>query len=91
MVPKLINTQRGPGHYYCGPLEAGLDEQVLSNIGWANVMPAADAVVDLTLSGQPLKFNGNGYHDKVSSISYPFALVIVQIVQLLTIWYLELG
>jgi hypothetical protein len=87
VVPKLINTQRGPGHYYCGPLEAGLDEQVLSNI----VMPAADAVVDLTLSGQPLKFNGNGYHDKVSYISYPFALVIVQIVQLLTIWYLELG
>ena len=70
MFPELIYSQRGPGHYYCGPLEAGLDEQVLPNIGWANVMPAADAVVDVTLLGQTLKFEGNGYHDKVGSSSF---------------------
>ncbi|KFZ08170.1 hypothetical protein V501_06075 [Pseudogymnoascus sp. VKM F-4519 (FW-2642)] len=55
---------RGPGHYNCGPLGPGQDEQSLPNIGWVNVMPGADAVVDVKVLGKPLKFTGHGYHDK---------------------------
>lgn len=62
---KLTNFQRGPDHYDCSPLGAGVDQQVLPNIGWVNVMPAADANVDVTLLGHKLNFVGNGYHDKV--------------------------
>jgi hypothetical protein len=29
-------------------------------------MPGADAVVDVKVLGKPLKFEGHGYHDKVS-------------------------
>jgi hypothetical protein len=65
LFSKLIIIKRGPGHYHCGPLEAGLDEQVLPNIGWVNVMPAADATIDVTILGRKLNFVGNGYHDKV--------------------------
>lgn len=57
----------------CGPLEEGQDEQVLPDIGWVNVMPAADAVVDVGILGQSLQFSGNGYHDKVQ---YSPALVL---------------
>ncbi|CVK98772.1 uncharacterized protein FMAN_08448 [Fusarium mangiferae] len=55
---------RGPGHYVCGPLEAGQNMKVLPNVGWVNVMPAADAAVDVKINGQKIKFTGNGYHDK---------------------------
>ncbi|PVH97389.1 hypothetical protein DM02DRAFT_730602, partial [Periconia macrospinosa] len=61
---KLSLKSRGPGHYVCGPLEEGQNTQVLPHIGWVNVMPAADATVDVTVAGKPLKFQGNGYHDK---------------------------
>lgn len=39
--------------------------KVLPNVGWVNVMPAADAAVDVKINGQNIKFTGNGYHDKV--------------------------
>ncbi|KAF4332253.1 hydroxyneurosporene synthase [Fusarium beomiforme] len=55
---------RGPGHYVCGPLEGGQPERVLPHVGWVNVMPAADAAVDVTIWGEKIKFTGNGYHDK---------------------------
>ncbi|KFY46544.1 hypothetical protein V495_02397 [Pseudogymnoascus sp. VKM F-4514 (FW-929)] len=55
---------RGPGHYNCGPLGPNQDEQSLPHIGWVNVMPGADAVVDVKVLGKPLKFEGHGYHDK---------------------------
>ncbi|OQV07084.1 hypothetical protein CLAIMM_11568 [Cladophialophora immunda] len=55
---------RGPGHYVCGPLEGGQPEEVLPHVGWVNVMPAADAEVNVNVLGTPLKFSGNGYHDK---------------------------
>jgi len=52
----------------CGPLEGGQPEQVLPHIGWVNVMPAADATVDVTILGKSLQFQGNGYHDKVRAV-----------------------
>ncbi|KAF4947055.1 hypothetical protein FGADI_10685 [Fusarium gaditjirri] len=60
----LALSSRGPGHYVCGPLEAGQNEKILPNIGWVNTMPAADAAVDVSINGQKIKFTGNGYHDK---------------------------
>jgi hypothetical protein len=34
-------------------------------MGWANAVPDADAVVNMTIDGLPLMFEGIGYHDKV--------------------------
>lgn len=45
-----------------------MDERIIPHVGWVNVLPAADASVDITVLGQELKFEGNGYHDKVGSI-----------------------
>jgi len=42
-----------------------VDEQLMPNIGWVNVMPAADATVDISFGERKLQFKGHGYHDKV--------------------------
>jgi hypothetical protein len=55
-----------PAHYPCGPVEEGQDLEVTPHIGWANAVPDANAVADFTVGGVPLKFEGPGYHDKVS-------------------------
>ncbi|KIY02374.1 uncharacterized protein Z520_02512 [Fonsecaea multimorphosa CBS 102226] len=55
---------RGPGHYPCSPLVAGANEQIMPHVGWANVLPAADASVHMNFGGTPMVFQGNGYHDK---------------------------
>ncbi|PYH89413.1 hypothetical protein BO71DRAFT_453457 [Aspergillus ellipticus CBS 707.79] len=33
-------------------------------LGWVDLVPAARAVVDVVVDGQPLQFTGYGYHDK---------------------------
>ncbi|KAJ7076688.1 hypothetical protein B0H15DRAFT_941228 [Mycena belliarum] len=53
-----------PGHYPCGPIEAGQTLEVGPHIGWANAVPDATAVVDLLIGGNPFAFVGTGYHDK---------------------------
>lgn len=58
--------QNAPAHYACGPNQPGVNLEVSPNVGWANAMPDADAVVNFTIGGRALQFNGVGYHDKVS-------------------------
>ncbi|KAJ7686123.1 hypothetical protein B0H17DRAFT_1013780 [Mycena rosella] len=53
-----------PGHYPCGPVEAGQNLEVGPHIGWANAVPDAASVVDLNIGGSRLAFKGTGYHDK---------------------------
>ncbi|KAK9453370.1 hypothetical protein V1511DRAFT_505523 [Dipodascopsis uninucleata] len=53
-----------PGHYPCSPLVAGVSEEAMPHLGWSNVIPDANSVVDLTLKGNSVKFTGYGYHDK---------------------------
>ncbi|KAJ7158013.1 hypothetical protein C8R43DRAFT_1234438 [Mycena crocata] len=53
-----------PGHYPCGPIEAGQNMQVGPGIGWANAIPDAAASVNLSIGGTKLAFTGTGYHDK---------------------------
>lgn len=54
-----------PAHYPCGPVEAGQNMMVGPNIGWANAIPDAIGIVDVTINGSSLAFTGVGYHDKV--------------------------
>lgn len=56
----------GPAHYPCGPVKAGENLEVSPNVGWANAVPAANAVADFRVSGSQLSFSGPGYHDKVN-------------------------
>lgn len=53
-----------PAHGPCSLRGPGANEKILPNVGWANAVPDSNAVVDFTVGGQPLKFNGLGYHDK---------------------------
>ncbi|KAH8706049.1 hypothetical protein BGW36DRAFT_272493, partial [Talaromyces proteolyticus] len=61
-----------PGHYPCGPLEVGQNEEILPGIGWVNVVPDAQGTVNMTIDGKLLSFTGYGYHDKNWS-NQPFA------------------
>jgi hypothetical protein len=36
----------------------------MPHVGWANAVPDANAVVNMTVNGAPLQFSGYGYHDK---------------------------
>ncbi|UKZ48287.1 hypothetical protein TrVGV298_002510 [Trichoderma virens] len=52
-------------HYRCGLNVAGVSEEILPNIGWANAVPDGYAVVDLVIKDTKLQFrNGIAYHDK---------------------------
>lgn len=65
---KLVS--RAPAHYPCGPAKEGVSMEVVPNIGWSNAIPDGDADVDFAINGDTtLKFEGAGYHDKVSSPS----------------------
>lgn len=70
--------KRGPGHYPCSPLVSGANELLMPHVGWANVMPAADATVSLKFDGRQLNFEGNGYHDKVLFFSSCLAFNLPQ-------------
>ncbi|KAJ7449424.1 hypothetical protein B0H11DRAFT_2056792 [Mycena galericulata] len=53
-----------PAHYPCGPAVAGQNMEVGPQIGWANAVPDAASVVNLSIYGVELAFEGVGYHDK---------------------------
>ncbi|PTB57241.1 hypothetical protein M431DRAFT_4303 [Trichoderma harzianum CBS 226.95] len=54
-----------PPQYPCGLNVAGVSEEMLPNVGWANAVPDAYASVDLVINGTKLQFSdGIGYHDK---------------------------
>ncbi|KAJ7461326.1 hypothetical protein B0H11DRAFT_1736097 [Mycena galericulata] len=53
-----------PAHYPCGPAIAGQNMEVGPQMGWANAVPDAASVVDLSINGVKLVFEGVGYHDK---------------------------
>lgn len=55
-----------PAHLPCGAPKAGDTEMLIPNIGWANAVPDGNAVVDFEIAGEKLKYEGVGYHDKVS-------------------------
>ena len=43
--------------------------EISPHIGWANAVPDAIAIVDLSIGGTELSFVGSGYHDKVGNVS----------------------
>ncbi|GIJ90403.1 hypothetical protein Asppvi_009357 [Aspergillus pseudoviridinutans] len=51
-------------HYSCGSDAAGVDEQIITGIGWANALPDANAAVSLQIRDTSMTFEGYGYHDK---------------------------
>ncbi|KXH52980.1 hypothetical protein CNYM01_07369 [Colletotrichum nymphaeae SA-01] len=55
---------KAPPHYPCGPKEPQANLQIAKNFGWANAVPDSDAVVDITVGGEDVKYTGYGYHDK---------------------------
>jgi hypothetical protein len=58
--------QVAPAHYPCGCAEAGQSLEILPTLGWANAVPDAVGLVDLTVNGTNVKFSGAGYHDSKS-------------------------
>ncbi|KAJ5612090.1 Hydroxyneurosporene synthase [Penicillium lagena] len=56
--------QRAPIHLPCGIQEGITTLEIAPHIGWANLVPDATGMVDLTIHGSPLRFQGPGYHDK---------------------------
>ena len=48
---------------------AGQSFELAPGLGWANAVPDANGQVNLMLNGEPLQFNGSGYHDKVCTTS----------------------
>ncbi|KAL2876525.1 hypothetical protein SGCOL_008334 [Colletotrichum sp. CLE4] len=47
-----------PPHYPCGPKELRSNLQIAKNFGWANAVPDSDAVVDLIVGGEQVKYTG---------------------------------
>jgi hypothetical protein len=61
----IINAlQVSPPHYPCDLNIHGATEQIIPDVYWANAVPDADATVELTIGGEPFRFEGIGYHDK---------------------------
>lgn len=69
----VVLTGIAPAHYPCtGDVTTpGASEEVAPNLGWSNIVPAATSIVNLTILGSLIKFQGLGYHDKVC---YPHVL-----------------
>ncbi|KAJ5999004.1 hypothetical protein N7451_006814 [Penicillium sp. IBT 35674x] len=51
-------------HYSCGTDAAGVEEQIITGVGWANAVPDANATVSLQINETSMSFEGYGYHDK---------------------------
>ncbi|TLD08112.1 hypothetical protein PspLS_12127 [Pyricularia sp. CBS 133598] len=51
-------------HYPCDLNKPGVTEELIPHVFWANAVPDADATVDFTIHGTPVRFTGLGYHDK---------------------------
>ncbi|KAJ3544000.1 hypothetical protein NM208_g3285 [Fusarium decemcellulare] len=58
-------------HYSCGTDAAGVDEQVIEGVGWANALPDANATAFLRIGDTAMSFKGYGYHDK-TWVNRPF-------------------
>ncbi|KAH8596965.1 hypothetical protein B0O99DRAFT_705323 [Bisporella sp. PMI_857] len=57
---------RAPAHFPCDTMNVfGANQNLLPYLFWANAVPDAEAVVNLTINGSPLTItDGIGYHDK---------------------------
>lgn len=69
--PGSLLDQIAPAHVPCGPLAPDQSLEIVPGVGWANSVPDANAAVDVTIAGTPMKFSGPGYHDKVSIHNLP--------------------
>lgn len=59
-------------HYSCGTDAAGVEEQNIAGVAWANALPDANATVCLQIGDTAISFEGYGYHDK-TWVDRPFA------------------
>ncbi|ETS82437.1 hypothetical protein PFICI_04313 [Pestalotiopsis fici W106-1] len=57
---------RAPAHFPCDTKDvAGATQNLLPYLFWANAVPDAESVVNLTIDGEPFQIaDGIGYHDK---------------------------
>ena len=53
-----------PPHGPCAAAKKGISLELLPHIGWVNAMPDATAYAAFKVNGEPIVFNGDGYHDK---------------------------
>ncbi|KAK6602625.1 hypothetical protein H4I95_06562 [Botrytis cinerea] len=51
-------------HYSCGIDAAGVEQQTVPGVGWANAIPDANATVSIHIHDTAISFEGYGYHDK---------------------------
>lgn len=57
-------VQVSPPRYPCDLDIAGAAEEIIPDIYWANTVSDANATVNISIGGEPLRFEGLGYHDK---------------------------
>lgn len=57
-------VQVSPPRYPCDLNISGAAEEIIPNIYWANAVPDSNGTVNLSIGGEPLRFEGLGYHDK---------------------------
>lgn len=65
------DVQLAAPHYSCGTDAAGVDEQIIEGVGWANALPDANTTVSLRIGDTAMSFKGYGYHDK-TWVNRPF-------------------
>ena len=68
----ILITQLEAPHYSCGTDAAGVEEQNIAGVAWANALPGANATVCLQIGDTAISFEGYGYHDK-TWVDRPFA------------------
>ncbi|KAJ5734946.1 uncharacterized protein N7483_000071 [Penicillium malachiteum] len=49
--------------------------EIENDFGWANLIPDANATVDMNVKGTSLQFQGRAYHDKLSLPSLPTIII----------------
>jgi hypothetical protein len=52
-------------HTPCGDHRLRLGDTGTVGVGWASLLPDAEASVDVLVGGERVRFTGVGYHDKV--------------------------
>ncbi|KAJ6457631.1 hypothetical protein C8R45DRAFT_1184337 [Mycena sanguinolenta] len=57
-----------PAHYPCGRVATNDTLEIAPGIGWANAIPDAVSVVNLSVDSTELAFTGSGYHDKGNQV-----------------------
>ncbi|CAG7927319.1 unnamed protein product [Penicillium olsonii] len=61
---RLGLTATVPYHLPCGIQKEKSILEIAPHIGWVNLVPDAEGVVDMNIRGSTLSFRGPGYHDK---------------------------